>query len=556
MARLDRLASVRELAQLGATIGREFSYELLHAVSPLNEQALQHGLHQLVETGLIYQRGTPPHAAYLFKHALIQDTAYQSLLKSRRQQLHQQIARVLEKQFPETKDTQPELLAHHYTEAKLTELAIPYWRQAGERANQRSAYTEAISHLTKGLELLKTLPDMIERAQQELMLQIALGAPLRATKGYAASEIGATFTRARELCQQLEDMPQLFPVLWGLWYFHLVRGEYVTARELGNQCLVLAQRLQDPVLLMEAHFALGTALSFFGEFILARENLERGISLYDPQQHHSRALLVGQDPKVACCSVAALQWWHLGYPDQAVQRNQEALALAYELSHPFSVVYALRFSAWTHQYRREAHLVHEQVEAGIVLATEHGFVREGAWATIVRGWALATQGQEEGLTQMRQGLAAYRATGSENGLTVFLALLAEEYGRAGQPEEGLTVLGEAFAQVDKTEERWYEAELYRLKGKLSLLQERREHGARGREQEAETCFSKAIDIAQKQQAKSLELRAVMSLSRLWQQQGKQYEAHRMLSEAYNWFTEGFDTKDLQEAKTLLEELSH
>ncbi len=277
--------------------------------------------------------------------------------------------------------------------------------------------------------------------------------------------------------------------------------------------------------------------------------MEQGIALYDPRQHPSRAFLVGQDPKLTCCCVAALALWCLGYPDQAVQRNQEALTLAHELSHPYSVVYALRFAAWVHQFRREERAVHERIEAGVTLATEHGFTRELAWMTIVRGWAVATQGQEEeGIAQMHQGLAAYRATGSELARTSFLALLAELYGKAGQPEEGLTVLAEALAQVGETEERWFEAELYRLKGELVLQRSQEQQPA------AENCFQHALDIARQQQAKSWELRAATSLARLWQSQGKKTEARALLASVYEWFTEGFDTADLKDAKALLEEL--
>ncbi len=261
MARLDRLGPAKEIAQLGATIGREFSHDLLHAISPVDEEVLHTSLSQLVNAELIYQRGVPPHRQYIFKHALIQDTAYQSLLKSRRQQLHQQIATVLADRFPDITETQPELLAHHYTEAGLIEQAIPYWQQAGQRAVERSANVEAISHLTKGLELLTTLPDTPERAQQELILQVALGVPLMATKGFAAPEVGTIYRRARELCQHVGETPQLFPVLWGLWAFYVVRAELETAYELGEQCLRLAQNVQDPALLLEAHCALETTLT-------------------------------------------------------------------------------------------------------------------------------------------------------------------------------------------------------------------------------------------------------------------------------------------------------
>ena len=553
MARLDRLGRAKEIAQLGATIGREFNYELLQAVSPLHEDLLQQGLRQLVETELVFQSGVPPHARYLFKHALIQDTAYQSLLKSKRQHLHQQVARILEGRFPDLQETQPELLAHHHTEASLIEQAIPYWQKAGQRAVQRSANEEAIAHLSKGLELLKTLPDTPGRTQQELALQIALGAPLVATKGQAAQEVERAYARAHELCRRVGEIPQLFPVVYGLWRFHLVRGKLLTARELGQQLLTLAQTTQDPIFLVGARCALGQTLFALGEVVLAREHLEEGIALYDSRQRRSYSTVA--DPGVVCLSFAAWVLWLLGYPDQALQRSHEALTLAQELSHPFSLAYALEFAAKLYHFRREEQAVQERAEALIALSTEQGFAVYLAQGTIRRGWALAEQGRvEEGIAQIRQGLAAYRATGAELWRPYGLALLAEAYGKGGQVEEALTVLAEALALVDKTGERLAEAELYRVKGQLTL-QKSKVQGPKSKVQEAEECFHKAIEIARKQQAKSLELRTTMSLSRLWRQQGKQKKAHEMLSEIYNWFTEGFDTKDLQEAKALLVELS-
>src|SRR5262249_4194962 len=322
MARLDRLSTVREIAQLGATLGREFPYELLHAVSPLDEGSLQQGLRQLVEAELVYQRGVPPRATYIFKHALIQDAAYHSLLKSTRQRYHRQIAQALEERFTEIKETEPELLAHHYTEAGLVGQAIPYWRQAGQRASQHSAYVEAINHLTKGLELLQTLPDTLERTHEELLLQTSLGAALMAAKGYAVPEVEKAYARARELCRQIGETPQLFRVLGGLWTFHIARAEHKTARELGEQLLTLAQRIQDPALLIRAHTMLGPTLFHLGEFALAREQVGQGIVLYVPQQHRSRVL---QDPGVICLVYAAWSLWHLGYPTQALEKSREAL---------------------------------------------------------------------------------------------------------------------------------------------------------------------------------------------------------------------------------------
>ncbi len=470
MARLDRLAAVREVAQLGATLGREFSYELLQTVSPLDEVTLQKGLTQLVEAEFLYQGGLPPQAKYIFKHALIQDAAYQSLLKSKRQQSHQQIARVLEEKFPETTETQPELLAHHYTEAGLVAQAIPYWQQAGERAVQRSAHVEAISHLTKGLELLKILPDTLERAQHELMLQNALSVSLRATKGYAAPEVERTCKRALELCQQMGETPQLFPVLQGLFAFYIVRAEHKAAHELTERLLSIAQRQQDTALLLEAHRARGQTWLHIGEFALAREHFEQGVALYDLQQHRSRAFLYGSsDSGVACLSYVAWTLWFLGYPDQALQRVHEALTLAQELAHPVSLAWALVFAAWLHQFRREGQTAQGWAEASLALSREQGFPLWLAWGSVCWGWALVEQGQrEEGIAQIRQGLAVYRTTGSELYRPYFLALLAEAHGKEGQAEEGFAVVAEALAQVHRTGERACEAELYRLKGELTL----------------------------------------------------------------------------------------
>jgi tetratricopeptide (TPR) repeat protein len=359
----------------------------LQAISPLDEETLQRGLSQLVDAELIHQRGMLPHRQYIFKHALIQDAAYQSLLKSRRQQLHQQIAQVLEERFAQIKETQPELVAYHYTEASLIKQALPYWQQAGERATQRSAYVEAINHLTRELELLKLLPDTLARNQQELTLQIALGVPLMATKGFSAPEAGAVYRRARELCQLVGETPQLFPVLWGLWAVYASQAELQTAHELGEQCLRLARNVQDPALLVEAHLTLDVTLAHLGEGTRAREHFEQVITLYDPQQHRSLAFLYGGiDPEVLGRGYAAAWFlWFLGYPDQALTQSHEALTLAQGLDHPFSLVWALLCSSWVHQLRREGQLAHERAEAVIPLASEQGFAFELALGIHGRG---------------------------------------------------------------------------------------------------------------------------------------------------------------------------
>lgn len=549
MARLDRLVTAKAVAQYAAVLGRQFAYELLSTVSQLDAVALQRELGRLVEAEIVYQRGVPPQATYVFKHALIQDAAYESLLKSTRQQYHQRIAQVLEAQFPETTEAQPELLAHHFTEAGLTEKAVPYWHKAGQRASERSAHGEAIAHLRQGLALLETLPETPERIQHEVDRYITLGTSLIATKGFAAPEVGETYTRARQLCEHLEVPHQLFPVLRGLWNYHYVRAELQTAHTLGEQLLTLVQQSQDSAMLVAAHRAVGTTLFYLGAAADAHTHFAQGMALYDPQQHRASAFLYGEDAGMACHSLAAWTLWWLGYADQGLSRKDKAVTLAQQSAYPFSLCFALTGATIFHQLRREVRGAQERAEAAMSLAKEQGFPFWMAIGSLQRGWALAQQGQaQEGIEQITQGLTAWRATGAEVARPYCLALLAEAQGTIGEPEAGLTALAEALTLVDKTGERWYEAELYRLKGAL-LLQQSLDHHA-----EARACFQHALEIAHDQQAKSLELRAATSLARLWQQQGKYQDAHNLLAPIYEWFTEGFDTADLKDARALLEEL--
>jgi predicted ATPase len=398
----------------------------------------------------------------------------QSLLRSTRQQYHARIAHVLEAQFPETVATQPELLAHHYTEAGLTAQAIPYWQQAGQRALERSANLEAVAHLTQGLEVLATLPDTPAHAQQELEMQLTLRPALITTKGQASPEVLQAYARPREFCQQVGETPQLFQVLRGLWYFYLHRMELQTARELGEHLLTLAQQVGDSALLLEAHSALGNTLNYLGEFTASQAHLAQGITLYDPQQHRAHAFRYGRDPGVVCRYYASVTLWYLGYPDQALQRSHEVRTLAGELAHSFSLASALFFATWVHQFRREWHLTQERAEATTDLGAEQGSTVLVAGGTIFRGWALAQryaelgagQGQrEEGMAQMQQGLAAWHATGAAVFRPYGLALLAEAYAQVGRCEEGLTLLAEALALTNDREERRWEAELYRPQGR-------------------------------------------------------------------------------------------
>jgi predicted ATPase len=378
---------------------------------------------------------------------------------------------------------------------------------------------------------------------------MALGRALIATRGYAAAEVGVTYTRARALCQQGVQSPQLFPVLFGLWQFYVLQGELQLARELGEQLLALARHLQDSAYVLEAHRALAFTFFSLGEMTAARAQAEQGIALYRPHTHHTHVFTYGQDPGTSCLAYAALALWYLGYPEQALQRCQEMLKLAHELLHPFSLAHALYFASLLHQHRREAPEARACAEAVIALATKHGFALYVVRGTLQRSWALTEQGQlTEGIDQMRQSLTAYRDTGSELVLPYFLARLAEACGQGERREAGLHLLDEALMLVDKHGECWWEAEIQRLKG-VFLLQQ-----AVPDAKQAEGCLQQAVAIARRQQAKSLELRAAMSLSRLWQRQGKRAAARELLVEVYGCFTEGFDTADLQEARALLEEL--
>ncbi len=550
MARLDRLETAKSTAQLGAVLGRQFSYEVLKTVSQLDDATLQRELDRLVEAELLYQRGLSAQATYIFKHALIQDTAYQTLLRRTRQEYHQRIAQALTEHFAETAETQPELLAHHYTEAGLRESAVAYWQRAGDLANTRSAHQEAIHHLENGLTVIEALPETPKRIEHEISLQIALGQALMHAKGQGIPDVERAFSRAYELCRQVGESPQLFPVLWGLWRFYHIGAKYRTALELGEQCLSLAQQVQDPALLIPSHFALGGTLQFVGEFARARAHLEQGIALYVPQEHRELAFRYGLDLKVWCLSYGAWPLWLMGYPDQALRRSHEALSLAQELAHPLSIAGALDYASFVNQFRREAPMTQERTEAAMALAREHGFPQYEALGLPMWGWALAQQGHgEAGIDALRQGMAAHLVVGAQLIRPYFLAMFVEAI--EDKPEEGLVALDEALTLVETTEERWWEAELYRLKG---VLLQRVEGDVQSAELTPETCFQQALDIACHQQAKSFELRAATSLARLWQSQDKRQEAYDLLAPVYEWFTEGFDTADLKDAKALLDEL--
>ena len=562
MARLDQLSrTARDVAQIGAVLGRAFSYTLIRAVWPSDEQRLTRGLAQLVGAELIFQKGMLPQARWVFKHAMLQDTAYQSLLKSKRQQIHHQVADVLVKQFSDIRHHQPELVAHHYTEAGLLDQAIGFWQYAGEQAVQRSAHREGIGHFLKGLALLDQLPQTPDRTHRELAIQTRLGPSLMATKGYAAPEVERAYARAQELCQQLGETPHSFQVLRGLWVVHEMRAELRTARKLSEQLLALAQHLDDPDLLIEVHRALGNTLLWIGEFAHAREHLQKAVALHNPEQHKALAFQYGTDPRTVCLLYETLALWVLGYPEQALQKSREALARAEEGAHQhsLSLAAALNWTGLLHQLRGEAEVTHERAAAGIALAQQCGFPDWEMIGTIFRDWAAAAQSHGEApVEQLQKVIAAWCATGAELLRPYFLGLLAEQYGKIGRSEKGLALLDEALAVVNTSAERFSEAELYRLRGELLLVRDESklstQMSPRGPNSEAESCFQKALFVARQQGAKSWELRAATSLARQWFKQGKRESARRVLTETIDWFTEGRETRDFQAAQALLAEL--
>jgi class 3 adenylate cyclase/predicted ATPase len=550
MARLDRLGTAKEVAQLAATIGREFSYDLLRIVSALDETKLSGALHRLVDAELLDQHLSSFQRSYSFRHALIRDTAYESLLKSKRRAYHGRIAAALLERFPEIVKTSPELIAVHYTGADLIEQAIPYWQKAGHKSLERSANQEAIRHLTKGLELLGTLPETSKHLEQELLLRATLGPAVMLAKGFGSLEAHNVYSRARTLCQSVTDARLRFQIFWALWVYHAARGEHGNARESAEECLRQAQTEKDSTLSLGAHFALGVSLLTVGEFDQGFEHMKAGSKIYDRSQHSRLVQASGQDSGVLCFAYEAFSLGVLGYPDRALRRIREALAIARELAHPATLVTAANIACWVYQLFCDGQATLEQAEAAISLSTDREFELWRAMGEIMRGWALTQQSMlEDGVAQIRSGMSAFRSTGSEIMLPYFMYLLAEAYGRLGLTKQGLMILSEAQAAIESSGERWCEAEVQRLKGELILLDPDTGHS-----QEAESCFRRALATARAQNAKSIELRAAISLSRYLLRQEQPARAKDMLIAVYNWFTEGFDMTHLREARELLDRI--
>ncbi|WP_342669642.1 AAA family ATPase [Aldersonia kunmingensis] len=547
-ARLDQLSAVKPLAELAATLGREFSYALLRAVSLWDDDNLQLGLRQLTEAELLYEKGQPPTSTYRFKHALIQDAAYALLLRSTRQQHHQRIAEALESRFPEVVSTQPELLAHHYTEAGLTAQAIPYWQAAAQRALQRYANDEAATHAMRGYDLLSTLPDTPQRAKQEISLQILLGGAVASVRGPHAGE--HNYARACELARQVGSTPELFPALSGLQYAQILRGHMKKARALAEEFLELAEPQQDPLILAVGHRMLAYAAWWQGDVVGVRDHTAKGLALYSPDQYRTCIVSYIQDSGVLCGYLNALSHWVLGYPTRAVEVMEQTLTRARGFEHPYSVGLTLLMSAQLAQLRRDTESALAQAEAALSISRERDLHAVALWCLLPRGWALAEQGEvAAGIADIREAMDRRRAFDMGAVWPWFFALFAEAKGKAGQFDEGFAALDEAMQWVERNDEHLYESEVYRINGEL-LLEQSAENAT-----QAEQCFQRALEVARQQQAKSWELRAATSLARLWQQQGKRDQACELLMPVYGWFTEGFDTADLQDARVLVDDLS-
>jgi predicted ATPase len=548
MARLDRLASVRLVAQTGAAIGREFPYALLRAVSRLPEDELQAALARLVASELVFQRGTPPDAVYAFKHALVQDAAHGSLLRSSRQQLHAQIAEVLETDSPELMDNQPELFAQHYAEAGLVEKSVACWGKAGRRSVARSAMAEAASQLQKGLDQLALLPVNPEHQRQELEFYSALGAVSQAVRGSAAPEAGRAYARARQLWEQLGSPSEFLRIPYGQSVFHMNRGELDLALRLDEDLLRVSRQRHDSAGLVLGHLSSGRTLFFAGRFASSQSHLEEVLALHDSISHHALVHQAGSHPQLISRAVLANVLFCLGFSDQALAQSSAAITEARRLAHPPSLAVSLAIGARVLSLVGDNAILHEWVNQLVAVTTERGFLHWGAQGTIYRGWAEIKDGDvTEGMSLLRSGSTAYRATGAQGNMPYQIALLAGACEIAGQIEEGLTLLDDALQIVERTGERWFAGELNRLQGQFLLRQ--------GHSEAAEELYRKALSIAQEQEAKLWELRAAVSLARLRRDQGRHTEARDLLAPVYRWFTEGFDTADLKEAKALLDELA-
>jgi predicted ATPase len=557
MARLDRLGPAKEVAQIGAAIGREFSHALLAAVARKPEAELGSALNRLIEAGLLSRQGMPPHATYLFKHALVQDAAYGTLLREPRRALHAHIAEALESQFAEIVERQPELLARHCTEAGLIEKAAGLWGKAGQRSLARSALVEAAEQLTRALTQIAALPGTPALRRDQIKLQVALITPIIHVKGYAAPETKAVAERARLLIEQAEALGEppedpllLFSVLYGFWIGSYVASNGDVARELASQFLALAEKQGATVPLMIGHRLMGMSLVHTGDIAESRAHYDRAIALYVPAEHRPLATRFGQDVRVATLSFRSLALWVLGYPEAAFADSEQAFSDAREIGQAASLMYALCISSFVHIYCRNYATANAQLDELVALADEKGAAFMKAWGMLRQGSLLALTGKPSNAIQMiSSGLTALQSTGATLWMPTHLSYLARGYAELGRLDDAWRCIGEATTLIETSKESWYEAEINRTAGEIALKSPEPDAA------KAEAYFERALAVARAQQAKSWELRAAMSMARLKRDQGKRDEALNLLAPVYGWFTEGFDTLDLKEAKALLKELA-
>jgi class 3 adenylate cyclase/predicted ATPase len=548
MARLDRLGSAKEIAQIGAVIGREFSHFLLAAVMRKAEGELETELERLITAGLLFRQGVLPHATYLFKHALVQDAAYGTLLRSSRQQLHGQIASTLEEEFPEIVEVQPELLARHCTEAGLDEQAIKYWRTAGEKAVRRASNREAIGHFRRALALNEKQAPDVGRSLTELAILSQLGPALMSVHGWTAPEVGVAFERAEHLARELESSIDLAPPLAGLWLFHTARGQFSRADEITKELFDVAHTLHDSDVLLQAHHCAWPIRWFRGALTDAKAHTDAGMGLYDEVRHaRHRFLYLGHDPAVCALSIKSVLQWLLGHPTQGVRSERDAIDLARRLEHVPSLAHALWFVCQAQVARSDAVAVVNTANELLTLSEEHGLPQTRAVALAYLGWAIGqTEDVSRGIRCLEEGLAMYNRLGVRSNLCLTICLLAETYFMAEQYEKGMEQANLAIGTSSEIGDRWCLPRIHTIRARL--LQTFRQVDA------AEASLQLAVDIAAAQSAKGAQLQAVNSLARLWREQGKPQQARELLAPVYSWFTEGFDTRDLKEAKALLDEL--
>ena len=538
---------MKEIGQIGAAIGREFSYSLMRELVGRDETGLKHALGKLEQAELVFRRGEPPEAIYSFKHALVRDAAYESLLKSRRQQLHGQIARTMERKFPDIVARQPEIVAHHFTEAGLVEPAINYWLKAGHLALSRSA-NAAVGHLKQGLKQIPNIDDPMLRNKWELLLQTSLGNSLRAIKGWSTDSVKHAYTRALQLCNASGLDEHTFPAVFGLWTWNFVRPSLGEAQALAEHLLNTANNVDDSVCKVLAHEALGFTLFAQGKFAAAHAELERSISLCEDSAASAYLELSAQDPRVHVRLYDGMALCLLGYPDQGLRICAEARRYADASQHPFSEAMARVISLRVHQFRGEAAAVAGQVNAAIALCEEHEFVHYRAWALILRGWATARQGAfEKGVAEIKEGLEDARASGTSLYESYILGLLADACIKNERYGDALEFLDQAQLRLDeKNSERFYAAEIYRLFGEAHLRSDQNLD-------QAEDFFCKGLEVARDQKAKSLELKLCLSICDLCERRQNADKYRSQLGEVYGFFSEGFDTTDLVRAKARLKE---